>query len=153
MPYQPITIEEVLEWLTANRKNAAWLAKTIGVSQSTPSRWSKGDPIPAPSQHLLRLLIRGEVPPGFSKPTDPAVLGFTPAEWRVIEIARIREGFSDAKSFIVAKILAYLAMGRATGTDAPAPASRPRITYPTGNDDRQRNALNEEHRSAQPKAK
>ena len=111
-----ITIQEVQDWLFQNRKNAAWLAKTLGVSQSTPSRWAKGDPIPEPSQHLLRLLIRGVMPPGFSKPQDPAVLAFTPAEWRIMEICRVREGFESVNDWIVSKIRAYLAM---SGNAAP----------------------------------
>jgi hypothetical protein len=107
---EPITIQEVQDWLFQHRKNAAWLSKTLGISQSTPSRWAKGDPIPEPSQHLLRLLIRGIMPPGFSKPHDPAVLAFTPAEWRVMEICRVREGFDSVNAWIVSKIRAYLTM-------------------------------------------
>lgn len=75
-----------------------------------------GQEIPEPMQHLLRLLIRGTVPPGFSKPQDPAVLGFTPAEWRIMEICRIREGFDTVNAWIVSKIRAYLAM---SGNAAP----------------------------------
>jgi len=123
-----ITWQETAEWLEANRKNSAWLAKTLGVSASTPSRWSKGDPIPEPSQHLLRLLIRGELPPGFAAPRDPAVLAFTQEEWRVIELCSVREGYPDATSWVVAKIRAYLAMSNQAPALALVPDLDPRYS-------------------------
>ena len=67
-------------------------------------------------QHLLRLLIRGTMPPGFSKPQDPSVLAFTPAEWRIMEICRVREGFDSVNTWIVSKIRAYLAMSGNSAT-------------------------------------
>lgn len=107
-----MTVSEIENWLEANRKRPAWLSQTLGVTHPTVSRWLKGQEIPEPMQHLLKLLIRGEIPPGFAKPHDPAILAFTADEWRVMEICRIREGFPDTKAWIVAKIRAYLAMSQ-----------------------------------------
>lgn len=116
MDNENITAQELENWLHANRKKSPWLAQTVGVTKATVGRWLKGDPIPDPAQHLLRLLIRGTMPPGFSKPQDPAVLAFTPAEWRIMEICRVREGFDSVNTWIVSKIRAYLAM---SGNSAP----------------------------------
>jgi hypothetical protein len=117
-----LNVAEIEEWLSANQKRPAWLAQTLGVSHPTVSRWLKGQEIPEPMQHLIKLLIRGEVPPGFMKPQDPAILSFTPEEWRIMEIWRLREGFSDVKAWIAAKIRAYLAMNKA-------------VRYPTADED------------------
>jgi hypothetical protein len=70
--------------------------------------------------------------------------------WRDIETARVREGFTDARSFIVAKIKAYLTMLKATPSDTGADvAGVPGITapvkYPTAADERRfGTVLNEE---------
>jgi hypothetical protein len=125
---QDVTPNEIEEWLHANKKKGAWLAQTLGVTKPTIGRWLRGQEIPEPMQHLLKLLVRGELPPGFSKPHDPAVLAFTPDEWRVIEILRIREGFPDAKSWVVAKIRSYLAM-------LPKESGVKGIKYPTSDEE------------------
>ena len=118
----PIQWSEVEAWLVEKRETMTWLAATLGVSKSTPSRWSKGDPIPEPSQHLLKLLIRGEMPFSFS--VRPNMMRFTPQEWRAIEILRIREGFETSHDWIAAKIRAYLAMSKTMG-----------VRYPTADDE------------------
>ena len=105
-----VTAAEIRDWLDTHHKKPAWLAATIGVTKPTVGRWLQGQDIPEPMQHLLRLLVRGIMPPGFSAPRSDGELTFTPAEWRVIEICRVREGFPDAVAWIVHKIRAYLAM-------------------------------------------
>lgn len=110
MPHSPLSYSEISEWLLATGQKAKWLAKTIGVSASTITRWSKGDPIPESSQKLLRLLIRGEKPDGFPDHQIPSLLSFTDQEWRKIEALRTRRGFPNAQSWIVHKIRSHLAM-------------------------------------------
>ena len=115
MTTHEVTSNEIEEWLHANKKRPAWMAQTLGVTKPTIGRWLRGQEIPEPMQHLLKLLIRGEFPPGFAKPHDPAILAFTPDEWRVIAVEMKTRGASITDEDLE-RLVEWL--GRVKGTNA-----------------------------------
>lgn len=108
VPAKQITVPEIEEWIHSQRETPAGLARMMGVTRATTGRWLKGYPIPLPSDKLLRLLMRGELPFGLLPPRGPGLLDLTPGEWRVIEVMRMREGFETAQAWVASKIQADL---------------------------------------------
>lgn len=94
-----ITATEISAWLLSQGKKAAWLAKTLGVTPATVSRWLSGKVIPSGSDNsILRLLVRGEMP--FEIVNEKqlhGVLDFTCDQWRVISVLAASEGKTPGK--------------------------------------------------------
>lgn len=99
MPDDKITATELSTWLLSQEKKAAWLAKTIGVTPATVSRWLSGKVIPSGSdESLLRLLVRGEMPfDMISSQVLRGVMDFTEDQWRVIATIAGRHGMTPGK--------------------------------------------------------
>ena len=149
---QPVTPDEIAEYLESRRLSATWLAYTLGVTKATTGRWlNHKTPIPAPMDKLLRVLIRGENPFMGDSPKNPGELDFTAYEWRLFEIIRLREGFPSVHDWIAEKIRDYVKIDKKyrelvqqaeAGKDLQAPAP---TRYPTAAQERRlRSVLNEE---------
>ena len=105
-----ITADEISQWLKTEGKKAAWLAKTLGVTPATVSRWLNKHVVPSGSDAaLLRLLIRGDMPfDMINSKILYGVLDFSEDQWRVINTIASRQGLTAAK-WIAEKIRWLLA--------------------------------------------
>ena len=130
---EKITPEQLRNW----RQNAGMtqeaLGKLLGLSKIAVTKIENAQRrISEPEQKLLQLLILGSLP--FHNSTIEAKtseLEFTPEQWQVIQTAATREGYDNAKDWIVDKIKSYLRMNPDSSADqiaaeAPRPYNQPR---------------------------
>lgn len=94
-----ITGAEISEWLRTQKQKAVWLAKTLGVTPATVSRWINGKVVPTGSDEaMLLLLIRGKMPFEIvHSRVLHGLLDFTEDQWRVITVIAGRQGITPGK--------------------------------------------------------
>ncbi|MFP4069490.1 MAG: helix-turn-helix domain-containing protein [Opitutales bacterium] len=109
---EPITAESLRAWRRKQGITQAELATHLGLKKVAVTKIESGRrQISPPEQKLLQLLVHGRYP--FSSPELDARgtrLEFSAEEWRIIHRAAAREGYDDAKRWIVDKIRSYLRM-------------------------------------------
>ncbi|MGB0416063.1 MAG: helix-turn-helix domain-containing protein [Coraliomargarita sp.] len=107
-----ITPEQMREWRQQESMTQTALGEKLGLPKIAITKIEGGQrQISDPEQKLLQLLINGELP--FSSAAIAArtsTLDFTAQQWEVIQQAASREGYSDAKRWIIDKIKGYLRM-------------------------------------------
>ena len=109
---EEITPKQLREW----RQNAAMtqeaLGKQLGLTKIAITKIEGGQrQISDPEQKLLKLLIHGELPFHNAAIEEKNTrLEFSPKQWEVIQATAQREGYSNAKLWIVDKIKSYLRM-------------------------------------------
>ena len=95
------------------------LGKLLGLAKIAVTKIENAQRrISEPEQKLLQLLILGNLP--FHNSTIEAKtseLEFTPEQWQVIQTAATREGYDNAKDWIVDKIKSYLRMNPDSNAD------------------------------------
>jgi len=127
-------IREALSKAADNRGEISRIAKALGVSPSTVTRWIPDGIIPPPMLKLLALYFFGEMPFDImTEKTATSVLEFTPDQWRVIGILAQKVGLTHGK-WIAQQIRAYLtfdaeaqAAAKAMQPEFPALASLARV--------------------------
>ena len=116
---EKITPEQLRNW----RKNAGMsqeaLGKLLGLSKIAVTKIENGQRrISEPEQKLIQLLILGNLPFHNSTiETKTSQLEFTPEQWQVIQAAATREGYDNAKDWIIDKIKSYLRMNPDSSAD------------------------------------
>lgn len=84
------------------------IAEVLGLTKQAISRIENGDrSITVSENRLLNLFFFGNIPDGMIR--ADGVLSFEGEEWTLIEGMARREGYENGKTWIVAKIRAYLA--------------------------------------------
>jgi len=111
-----VTAGEVRAWRRAQGITQEKLGELLGLSKIAITKIEGGQRQIGPAeQKLLQLLMHGRYP--FSTPATEARetrLEFNPAEWELVHRCALREGYPDAKHWIVEKIRSYLRMNPQT---------------------------------------
>ncbi|WOO40409.1 helix-turn-helix transcriptional regulator [Rubellicoccus peritrichatus] len=114
-----ITPESLKEWRKEQKMTQTEMGSLMGWEKLVVTNIETGRrKISDAEQRLLKLLIHGELP--FNAPVSDDVLEFDQDEWGLIHRMAQREGYSDAKDWIVSKIRAYLSMLPKQSEDIPA---------------------------------
>jgi len=125
---EPVTPESLRAWRHAQGLTQEALGSRLGLKKVAITKIESGQrAISEPEQKLLQYLIHGRPP--FSTPAadaQDARLAFTPKEWELIHRCARREGYDDAKRWIVDRIRGYLRMNPETAeaqlaAEEPAP--------------------------------
>lgn len=112
MPKEEITYAQVRAWRKQANMTQQELGEYLGLKKIAVTKIELGHRKISPSeQKLLRLLICGELPFDSSMVSiRNSELAFTEEQWEVVHFVAAREGYSDAKQWIVDKIKGYLRM-------------------------------------------
>lgn len=130
-----ITAHELREWRTRQGLTQTELGKIVGWKKLVVTNIETGRrKISEAEQKVLQMIINGA--PAIGSHLD-ASMKFTADEWATMQKMALREGYGDAKAWIVAKIRAYLAQLPKNTTSTPGSTARailsqtpPAITEP-----------------------
>ncbi|MEM8866768.1 MAG: helix-turn-helix transcriptional regulator [Verrucomicrobiota bacterium] len=114
-----ITPAQLREWRNQTGITQAELGQKLGLPKIAITKIEVGlRKISDPEQKLLKLLIYGELPFHNELIDEKTTqLDFSPEQWKIIQKAAIKEGYTDAKRWIVDKIKSYLRMNPNTASD------------------------------------
>ena len=128
-----ITPKQLREWRRDTAMTQEALGKLLGLSKIAVTKIENEQRrISEPEQKLLQLLLHGDLPFHNSIiDAKTSQLEFTLEQWQVIEAAAAREGFDNAKDWIVEKIKSYLRMNPNSSAsqiaaETAAPYNRPK---------------------------
>ena len=107
-----ITPKMIRSWRLKNGLTQVALGELLGLKKIALTKIESGQrAISEPEQKLFRMLMFGELPfASIELEKKSSDLYFTPHEWDIVQMMARKNGYTDAKMWVVDRIRGYLRM-------------------------------------------